>query len=88
MAAKADITVETFDGKKVELTFDLRAITMGEYRKFGSGGLLEEDDDKYLSKLTGEPAEFFRDLPQPEHRRVVRAYFKKANSPIENDPND
>ena len=78
----ADITI---NGK--DLTFDLRKLSMREYRKFASGSLLDPEDDQVLAKLTGEPADFFADLPQPDHRKVVRAYFDKASKPVENDPN-
>ncbi len=77
----ADITV---GGK--ELTFDLDKLAMKDFRRFASGGLLNEEDDKVLAQVTGEPVEFFGELSQPDYRRVLKAFFTKAGSPL-SDPN-
>lgn len=77
----ADITVGG-----VELTFDLEQVTITEHRKFSTGSLMDAADDEHLSKVTGQPVEWFRGLSQPAYRRVLKAYFKKAAAPLD-DPN-
>ena len=77
----ADITL---DGK--DLTFDLEQLTITEYRKFASGGMLDDQDDELLARVVGEPVEWVRGLSQPNYRRLLRAFFKKASEPL-TDPN-
>jgi hypothetical protein len=77
----ADITIH-----EVDLTFDLEKVTITEHRAFANGSLMDAADDEHLAKVTGQPVEFFRALSQPNYRRVLRAYFKKASAPLD-DPN-
>jgi hypothetical protein len=77
----ADVTIND-----TELTFDLDAISISEYRAFAKGGLVDEKDDEVLAKVTGHPVEFFRELSQLKYRHVLRAFFRKASEPLA-DPN-
>jgi hypothetical protein len=77
-STKADYVLA--DGR--ELVFDLDRLSMREYRAFCKGSLLSEDDDQLLAKVTGLPVESFGDLPQPEYRRVLAAFFTKAREPL------
>lgn len=70
----------------VELTFDLSKLSMKDFRRFAAGGMLNEDDDKVLAQVTGQPAEWFGELSQPDYRRVLKAFFTKAGAPLA-DPN-
>lgn len=68
--------------KGIELTFDLENITITEYRSFAKGSLTSDDDDIVLAKTTGKKIEYFQGLSQPDYRRVLNAFFKKAREPL------
>jgi len=70
----------------VEITFDVEAVTVTEHRKFAKGSMLEDQDDGFLAKVTGQPVEWIRGLTWQFYRRLVAGYFAKANSPL-SDPN-
>ena len=69
-----------------ELTIDLEKLTITEYRKFASGGLLDAQDDDLLARVVDRPVEWVQGLSQPAYRKLLKAFFKKAAEPL-NDPN-
>jgi hypothetical protein len=82
MADKPDFTMP--DGQ--EIIFDLDKISIREYRKFATGSMMSEDDDTLLAKVSGLTVEDIGNLPQPQYRLLLRAFFEKAREPLA-DPN-
>ena len=78
----ADITLK--NGR--ELTLDLYAVSMREYRALLDREQPAEEGDAILGKAFGLTAAEVSDLPQPEWRRLVAAFFKAAREPLA-DPN-
>lgn len=70
----------------VDVVIDLEKLTITEYRKFASGGMLDDQDDELLARVVGQPVEWVRGLSQPNYRKLLRAFFKKASEPLA-DPN-
>ena len=69
-----------------EITFDLEQITITEHRKFSKGSMMDEEDDELLAKVIDKPVEWVRELSQPNYKRLLQGYFKKAREPLA-DPN-
>lgn len=69
------------DGRAVD--FDLMQITMDEYREFSSGSLLNKQDNDLLARVTGLSAAEVGKLPQPVYRRLIKAFYKVATSPLD-----
>ncbi len=67
-----------------EVTFNLMAVTISEWRKFAKSGYLDEEDDEILARVTGRPLEWIRGLPQPEHRKLSDAYVTRSMRPLDN----
>jgi hypothetical protein len=72
------------DGQDREIAFDLEVVTIAEYVKFAGGILPTEGDFTLLAKVSGLTVDAIKNLSQPAYRKLVRAYFKAANS---TDPN-
>lgn len=72
------------DGR--EITFDLLKVTQKEFRALFSHDQPDTDGDAVVGRSCGLSAEEVGDLPQPDYRRLVRAFFKKASEPL-TDPN-
>ena len=68
-----------------EYTFDLNAITIGEYRKIFDSNDPQADDATY-AKAAGITVEELQSLGVEDYRRLVKAFFEKARRPLD-DPN-
>jgi hypothetical protein len=69
-----------------EVTVNLDAITVREYRALFDRDQEQSDEDIVIAKAAGLTVEELLDLSQPDYRRVIAAFFKKAREPL-NDPN-
>jgi hypothetical protein len=72
------------DGR--EITFDLSQMTLREYRGLFDKKQPQEAEDRVISKISGLTLDEYLDLPQPDWRRMLSAFFKKAREPLA-DPN-
>ncbi len=61
-------------------------MTLREYRGLFDRKQPQEQEDRILSKVSGLTIDEYLDLQQPEWRRLVQAFFKKAREPLA-DPN-
>ena len=75
----ADLVLQ--DGK--EITFDLRAFTTKEYLGMFDARESETRSDKTLAKACGMEHKELLALPFEDYRRVLDAFFKKCNSPLD-----
>lgn len=78
----ADVTLH--DGR--ELTIDLYAISIREYRSLFDRAQPQENEDALIAKCVGLTLEQYLDLPQPDYRRVGEAFLRRAREPLA-DPN-
>ncbi len=69
-----------------EIVFDLLKVSQKEYRALFSNEQPDVEGDAIIGRACGLSAEEVADLPQPDYRRLVRAFFKKASEPLD-DPN-
>lgn len=69
-----------------EVTFDLDAFSIGEYEQFRRGTLPDSGDFEFMAKVTGIPAVELKALKFNEWRGLLRAFFHKSVSPLD-DPN-
>lgn len=72
------------DGR--EITFDLGAFSVSEWRKFVSGKATTAEDDAMLSKVSGLAVDEIQTLPYIDWRRLVKAFVRKTQEPL-SDPN-
>ena len=79
----ADVTLS--DGR--EITFDLLKISQKEYRALFSNAQPDTEGDEIVGRCCGMSAEEVGDLPQPDYRRLVRAFFKRASEPLDDSKN-
>lgn len=77
-----DVTLS--DGREVE--FDLYKISMAEYRALLEVGQPPEEGDEMVARIIGWKADEVASLPYPDYRKLIRAFFRKASSPLD-DPN-
>lgn len=68
------------------VTFDLNKVTRKQYTDFARGKMTDDQDNALLAKVTGLRVAQIENLTQPEFRRLVRAFYKKAMEPLA-DPN-
>lgn len=73
---------ELHDGRDV--TFDLYAISMAEYRALFNPSQPDADEYATLAKVTGLTAGDIAGLPMMEYRRLFKAMLDKAREPLEN----
>lgn len=66
-----------------EITFDLRAITTREYLGMFDSSKSESSSDETLAKVSGMKLETLLDKPFEDYKRILAAFFKKANAPLE-----
>lgn len=78
----ADVKLST--GKQI--TFDLFAINIAEYRSLFEVGQPKVKEDELLSRVSGLTVEEYLELPYPDWRQLTLAFFTKAREPL-NDPN-
>jgi hypothetical protein len=69
-----------------EITFDLDAVSISEYRQFAKGAMTEEQDDEIIARASGLPLETIRKMGQETFRRFLQAFFMKSTRPLD-DPN-
>lgn len=72
------------DGRAID--FDLGKVTRREYSALIEGRLTNAQDDEIIARAAGLTVDELGNLTQPEWRRLVRAFFKKAREPLA-DPN-
>lgn len=70
-----------------EVNFDLRAITTREYLGMFDTSKSENSSDETLAKACHMDLETLLDRPFEDYKRILAAFFKKANAPLESDPN-
>jgi len=66
-------------GKKV--TVDLHKITIKEYRELMSTKD-QEREDALIGQVVGLTVDELLELPQPDYRQVVAAFFETATEPL------
>lgn len=74
----ADITLS--NGR--EITFDLSQMTLREYRGLFDKAQAPEQEDKIIAKVAGLSVDEYLDLPQPDWRKLILSFFKKAREPL------
>lgn len=75
----ADLTLQ--DG--TEITFNLRAFTTREYLGMFDKSESDERSDKTLAKAAGLDHKVLMALPFEDYKRILAAFFKKCNDPLE-----
>jgi len=78
----ADIILE--DGR--EITFDLKAISLKEYRALFDGNQPEDEEFATLAKVSGLAADEIGELSLYEWKRFYRCFLDKCRQPLA-DPN-
>jgi hypothetical protein len=78
----ADYTLR--DGR--EITFDLYALTYGEYLAFFDPEQPASEEKEVIARVCGLTEEEMSALPFAEVRLLTKAFFERAREPIE-DPN-
>jgi hypothetical protein len=79
----ADITLS--DGR--EITFDLKKVSLKEYRALFDPKQPRETEDATISKVSGLTVDEYVDLPLEDSKRLVVAFIKRAQKPVGADPN-
>lgn len=74
----ADIVLS--DGR--EVTFDLTKISLREYRALFDPTQKQSDEDVILARLSGMDVDEYLDLPYPDWRKLVMAFFTVARQPL------
>ncbi len=77
-------SVKLQDGR--EITINLAAITIQEYRNMIKSDAPEEEGDTILAKTAGLQPDELRTLDLITYKRVVAAFWKTVNEPLA-DPN-
>lgn len=70
-----------------EISFDLLKVSQKEYRALFSPEQPDTEGDAIIGRSCGLSADEVADLPQPDYRRLVRAFFKKASEPLDDPKN-
>lgn len=65
---------------------DLSRITIREYRALFVKEQPQAEEDATVAKAAGITVDELLELPQPEYRRLIKAFFDKAREPLA-DPN-
>jgi hypothetical protein len=66
-----------------EISFDLRAITTGEYLSMFDSSKSELSSDEILAKACAIEHKELMAKPFEDYKRILAAFFKKANAPLE-----
>lgn len=77
-------TIKLHSGR--ELTLDMHAISMREFRALLDPAQPAEDGDAIMAKVCGLTAQEVTDLPQPDWRALASGVLKAAREPLA-DPN-
>ena len=78
----SDVTLST--GR--EVSYDLSALTLKEYRGMLSPAQPDFEDDKVVARCAGMTPEEIGSLLWDDYRRLLQAFFRKAGAPLA-DPN-
>jgi hypothetical protein len=78
----ADVTLH--DGR--EVSFDLDALTIREFRQLLDPRQKQEDEDAIICRVTGLEMEVYLSLSKADEKRLWAAFFKKVREPLA-DPN-
>ena len=83
----ADIILEggAAFGRK-EITINLNAITLREYRALFDPKQKPDEEDALLSRVCGLTLEEYQTLPYLEWRKLTQKFFERARNPLA-DPN-
>ena len=71
------------DGR--EVSFDLAALTLREYRELSDPKTVRAREDELLAKASALTEDEILDLPMLDYKRLWRAFFKAYRSPLESD---
>lgn len=74
----ADIILS--DGR--EITFDLDALSIAEYRALLDPKQPREEENEILARVSGLTVEEYTALPMLQWRRLCKAFFEKAAAPL------
>jgi len=69
-----------------EISLDLGKVTVNEWRGFFDGGQKHEEDDKFISNVSGIPISEVGTLLRDDYRRLIQAIIDKGREPL-SDPN-
>lgn len=72
------------DGR--EITFDLDALCLEEYRALLGRQQTREEEDAVMARVCGLTPEEYHKIPFQTWRRLCKAFFEKAAEPLA-DPN-
>ncbi len=78
----ADVVLS--DGR--EINFDLYKLSIAEFRALIDPNRPNEEGDSLIAKVSGLSLDEVLNLPYPDYRLLVRAFFDKASNPLA-DPN-
>lgn len=78
----ADVTLS--DGREIE--FDLKAITISEWREIFDPKTTVDDEDGIMARVSGLSVEELRDLSLEDWKRIWHALRRKVREPLA-DPN-
>ena len=68
------------------ITFDLYQVTHHEYTNFIRGRMSEDDDDAFLSRVTGLTVAEVASLSLAEWKKLIAGLHAAVSAPIEADP--
>jgi hypothetical protein len=57
-------------------------MSLREYRGLFDRKQPQEQEDRIISKISGLTLDEYLDLPQPDWRRLLTTFFKKAREPL------
>lgn len=69
-----------------EFKFDFEAITVEEYRRLFDKSQTQDEEDDIIAKTIGLTGEDIRKFSQAKYRRFLRAFFKAASAPVDENP--
>lgn len=78
----ADLTLS--DGR--DITFDLSAYTVREYRSLFNRDQAAEEGDEIVGRAAGLTVDEVGSLAHVDYKRLLTAFFKRASEPLA-DPN-
>ena len=78
------VEVELSTGRKV--SYELKGLSLREFRKMVDLSSPTEDSDAIIAKVTGISPEQQLDMDYTEWREMVQRFFRIANNPVA-DPN-
>ena len=69
-----------------EFVFDFDKITITEYRRLFEKETPQSEEDETVAKTLGISGDELRKFSQAKYRRLVKAFFKAATAPVEENP--